>query len=304
MGLPLKKREHFPPVARARSVWTTPVKKKEPEKPVNRLRNVLVFVGGFALILSVIFCFVVLPRANWHKVLPRSGPKVSGILAFAQKEILFKNEGEEEWRIAKTGQKFQEGMIINTVKSASNLISMGNGTVLRLDENSQIQLQELGTHSRSDRLALIGRVRLEKGRLWVEESGLDIFEVEVSNFICLMSGSSVEVRVESPTKGRVVVYRGEAEVHPSAARGKKTRIHQGQESILEGGRAPVLGVLELNEADLWQKWNLTLSSNVDQLKMSRRPIFSRQPISPEPGRSPFPGHTRRPGHDLSPWGNP
>jgi len=162
-------------------------KEKKDKKPKKkRLRWILLGILG-VLILYIAFSIISAKLA----------PIATLIINQGSAEVKYANSNE--WITAKSGMAVKEGMTIRTLAASKAIMILRDSSVTRLDENTEININNLDKSSVS--------IVQAAGQTWtrlLKLSGIDNYEIETPDAIATVRGTAFAVSVKNGTKIGVV----------------------------------------------------------------------------------------------------
>ena len=164
----------------------------------------------------------------------------------ADGEVLFLTPDTEEWLPVSVNTPLDEGDAIWCPEGSRTEIQLADGTVVRLDGGSQLDLlanEDEFTH-----------LHLASGRLYLRTargSAGDSLQIDADDTTVLPSART-RLRIEMLPNSRedVAIFKGSAYVEGS---GSRTSVRAGEQITLEEGHQDLL---TLNPPDSWDNWNL------------------------------------------------
>lgn len=170
-------------------------KEKKDKKPKKkRLRWILLGILG-VLILYIAFSIISAKLA----------PIATLIINQGTAEV--KYASSNEWITAKSGMAVKEGMTIRTLADSKAVMILRDSSVTRLDENTEININNLDESSVS--------IVQAAGQTWtrlLKLSGIDDYEIETPDAIATVRGTAFAVSIVNGTKIGVL----EGTVHASS----------------------------------------------------------------------------------------
>lgn len=172
-------------------------KEKKDKKPKKkRLRWILLGILG-VLILYIAFSIISAKLA----------PIATLIINQGTAEVKYENSNE--WTTARSGMAVKEGMTIRTLADSKAVMILRDSSVTRLDENTEININNLDKSSVS--------IVQAAGQTWtrlLKLSGIDNYEIETPDAIATVRGTAFAVSVVNGTHIGVL----EGRVHTSSYR--------------------------------------------------------------------------------------
>lgn len=114
------------------------------------------------------------------------------------------------WRPLKVGAALPEGAAVRTKKGARLEITLGDGSRVRLDEDTTLAMTEVVVGGRDERRSV--SLKVWAGRLWASVakrlSGGSRFEVKTNNAVAGVRGTSFTVIANTDLSSLVKVYTG------------------------------------------------------------------------------------------------
>lgn len=131
------------------------------------------------------------------------------------------------WKKLTKGKKLAEGAAVRTQAGARLEIQLGDGSRLRLDQNTTMSLDRAHVSKKNKNRAV--SVRVFVGQLWAKVAkrvaGESSFEVETKNAVAGVRGTSFTVVANTDLSSLVKVYTGTVGVRKSG-RGYAGRVRQ------------------------------------------------------------------------------
>lgn len=160
-------------------------------------------------------------------------------------EILFRTPESEEWLAASVNTPLDEGDSIWSPTGAKAEIQLSDGTVLRLDGSSQLDLianEDGFTH-----------LHLANGKLYIRTAqGMAKNSMQIdADDTTVIPAARTRLRIDMLANSQedVAIYKGSAYVEGN---GNRTTVRAGELISLEEGHQEVS---PLNPTDAWERWN-------------------------------------------------
>lgn len=160
-------------------------------------------------------------------------------------DVMFRTPEDDEWLPASINTPLDEGDIIWCSEDSRAEIQLANGTILRLDSNSQMDVianEEEFTH-----------LHLARGRLYLKTSQSlprDSLQIDADDTTVLPSARTrLRIDMLPYNQEDVTIFKGSAYVEGN---GSRTKVRAGEHIALEDGFNELL---PLNDPDEWERWN-------------------------------------------------
>ena len=161
-------------------------------------------------------------------------------------DVVFRTPDSEEWLPASVNTPLDEGDALWAPPGSRTEVQLTNGTVLRLDGDSLIDLiavEEGFTH-----------LHLARGKLYLRTSplaGKNSIQVDADDTTVLPEARTrLRIDMLQNSQEDVAIFKGSAYVEGN---GNRTKVRAGEHIALEEGHSELL---PLNPADSWEKWNV------------------------------------------------
>lgn len=160
-------------------------------------------------------------------------------------DVMFRVPDAEEWLPAAVNTPLDEGDALWTPDGSRAEIQLSDGTVVRIDGGSQLDLiavEEGFTH-----------LHLASGRLYLrtsQKAGNNSLQIDADDST-ILPDARTRLRIDMLPNSQedVAIFKGSAYVEGN---GERTRVRTGDHIALEEGRSELL---PLNPPDNWEKWN-------------------------------------------------
>ncbi|HEC76512.1 MAG TPA: hypothetical protein ENI33_04560 [Thermoplasmatales archaeon] len=162
---------------------------------------VLIILVSVTAILSIIG-FI------WLTSNPPTKAKAQLIIDFG---IVHIKHGEKEWVPAKNGTILYQSDSVKTGNNTSAAIVLFKSSIIRLDSNTEISLQEILQQAGETNV----KIKQDMGRTWntiLNISGIDNYDVQTPTTIVSIRGTSFEVNVSEEGETEVGVSYGTVKV--------------------------------------------------------------------------------------------
>jgi hypothetical protein len=163
-------------------------------------------------------------------------------------DVMFRSPDAEEWLPAAVNTPLDEGDAIWTPDGSRTGIQLADGTVVRLDGGSQLDLiavEDGFTH-----------LHLASGRLYLRTSPnekKDSLQIDADDTTVLPDARTrLRIDMLSNSQEDVSIFKGSAYVEGN---GTRTNVRAGEHIALEEGHSELL---QLNSPDNWENWNSEL----------------------------------------------
>ena len=163
------------------------------------------FYSAVPAVLAALFVFAVTPAA---------AEKVGTItfLLGGKEEIQVKPFNSEVWSPARLKAAVMDGDVIKTLVESRCEITLTDGTIIRIGENSSFHFIDVNLKKQMRRL----RAELPQGEAWVNAStakaGKKDYQLKAPTAVCAIRGTIYDVIADSATTCKV--YDGKVEVGP------------------------------------------------------------------------------------------
>lgn len=161
-------------------------------------------------------------------------------------DVMFRTPDAEEWLPASINTPLDEGDAIWCPDGAKAEIQLPDGTLVRLDSGSQLDLL-----ANEDRFM---HLHLASGRLYVrtaQTSTPDTLQIDADD-TTVLPAARTRLRLDMLPNNQedVTIYKGSAYVEGN---GNRTRVRAGEHIALEEDHSELL---PLNPPDSWENWNM------------------------------------------------
>lgn len=185
-------------------------------------------------LISCLFVFLILGSAV--QVGAADLPSDAGVITYVKGTAQKKAPAEEDWEKAKENTRLASGDKVKTMEKTRAEIRLEAGKVIRLDENTTIDLVKLVEESQNK---IEMDVKMEQGNLWAKVSKLGEnmdFRVESPIAGASVRGTTFRVGVALDGSTTLNVYEGAVEVYNpiQKAEGPITRIEAPREAAKPG----------------------------------------------------------------------
>lgn len=132
-------------------------------------------------------------------------------LTYSQGEVGVKRAAEKKWTQANMRMSLYMGDSIKTGKKSSAEILLDDGSVVRMKENSLMEIKEM-TEAGEEKKTSIG---MKLGKIWTNitpQSPDSRFKIEGSSAVVGVRGTSLAISVDASQTMRVLVFDGSVEI--------------------------------------------------------------------------------------------
>ncbi|MQC24545.1 MAG: hypothetical protein DWG81_01185, partial [Chloroflexi bacterium] len=148
------------------------------------------------------------------------------------------------------------GGMVQTGVASRTKVTLSDGAIIRLDENSSFELAEMALDSGYEPLT---KLKLLGGRVWAQINGGSL-EIETASSLATVRGSKMGVGISET--GDVVVTNLEGAVKLQVG-GVAVDVGRGEQALIpQGGGAPVVGPMDQAQLEAWVANNPEAISNV------------------------------------------
>jgi len=166
-------------------------------------------------------------------------------ITLADGEVLFRTPDGDEWLTATVNTPLDEGDTVWCPEDSRTEIQLADGTVVRLENGSQLDLlafEKTFTHLHlaSGKMYLRTAPNMAKSSLQIDADDTTVLPAARTRLRIDMLPNSLE---------DVAVFKGSAYVEGN---GSRTRVRAGEQIALEDGHQDLLA---LNPPDAWETWN-------------------------------------------------
>jgi hypothetical protein len=167
-------------------------------------------------------------------------------IRFLEGDVMFRTPDDDEWLAAAINTPLDEGDAIWCSEGSRVEIQLPNGTLVRLDEGSQLDLlanEDGFTH-----------LHLASGRLYLKSSstsGSNSLQIDADN-TTVLPDARTRLRIDMLPNDQedVAIFKGTAYVEGN---GSRTKVRAGEHIAMEEGHSELL---PLNPSDNWDFWNV------------------------------------------------
>lgn len=161
-------------------------------------------------------------------------------------DVMFRTPDADEWLHASVNTPLDEGDALWAPEGSKTEIQLGDGSIIRLDEGSQLDLLAVEngfTH-----------LHLASGKLYVRTSknaGKNSLQIDADD-TTILPDTRTRLRIDILTDSQedVAIFKGSAYVEGN---GNRTKVRAGEHIALEEGHSELL---PLNSPDSWERWNV------------------------------------------------
>lgn len=170
-------------------------------------------------------------------------------------EVRARNASFRAMAPAVSGTVISVGGLVETGVSSRARVTLSDGAIIRLDENSSFELAEMELDSSYDPIT---KLKLLGGRVWAQIRGGSL-EVETAYSVATVRGSKMGVGISET--GDVVVTNLEGAVKLEVG-GVAVDVGRGEQALIpQGGGAPVVGPMDQAQLEAWVANNPEAISN-------------------------------------------
>ncbi len=251
-----------------------------------------IVVGFLALVFGVVSIFLLVTKARGSQKKPEvANNQVQGVettvtsdeglpkLEIFQAGIALKLPDSETFVEGKDGQEIPVGTILKTDATGRAQVLYPNGSVTRVDFNSQMQLEEFSNNG------FQAKVKLSSGRIWsrvVKLLGKESFQTESQNLVASIRGTSFGHGILANGSDRLLVTKGnvQGDCANQTQSGLVTFDRKAVFSCKKGEKAAT-APLDASDKDEWYRFNLAEDQKLDQR-------FGKDRYADEIAKSPTP----------------
>ena len=168
-----------------------------------------------------------------------------GRITLVQGDVQMRMSGTEDWVPAAENTPLEEGDSLWTPTGARIEIQLQDGTYIRLDSRSSLDVLALNDQILQFHLGM-GHAYIRTGAIQKWPCQFDLTESTVS----ITSKARLRLDIAAEGDEDISVLKGAAYVE---GYGTRTRVHRGEMMSVEGSRSEIL---PLNPPDAWEQWNL------------------------------------------------
>lgn len=167
-------------------------------------------------------------------------------IRFVDGDVMFRTPDDDEWLPAAINTPLDEGDAIWCPDGSRVEIQLPDGTMVRMDEGSQLDLL-----ANEDGFM---HLHLASGKLYLrtaQTSGNNSLQMDADN-TTVLPAARTRLRIDMYPNGQedVAIFKGTAYVEGN---GSRTKVRAGEHIALEEGHSELL---PLNPADSWEAWNM------------------------------------------------
>lgn len=160
-------------------------------------------------------------------------------------EVRARNASFRAMAPAVAGAVISIGGLVETGVASRARVTLADGAIIRLDENSSFELAEMVLDSGYDPVT---KLKLLGGRVWAQIRGGSL-EIETANSVASVRGSKMGVGISET--GDVVVTNLEGAVKLEVG-GVTVDVGRGEQALIpQGGGAPVVGPMDQAQLEAW-----------------------------------------------------
>ena len=160
-------------------------------------------------------------------------------------EVRARNASFRAMAPAVSGTVISIGGLVETGVASRARVTLADGAIIRLDENSSFELTEMELDSDWDPITTL---KLLGGRVWAQIKGGSL-EIETPNSVASVRGSKMGVGISET--GDVVVTNLEGAVKLEVG-GVSVDVGRGEQALIpQGGGAPVVGPMDQAQLEAW-----------------------------------------------------
>lgn len=183
---------------------------------------------------------------GWAALGAAAGSDQSGVGTLTVKigRVEIMRAGATQWNPAEKGMLLFEGDRIKTGELARAAVLLDDGSLLRLNANTDLALKEKKPGKKE------GRLKVLLGRLWAKISQQDSqLEIETPTAVAAIKGTALELVVNSSGQSILIVWDGLVEFYNELG---KRLVQASQQSTSEPGQAPgAPQKVDLKSLDRW-----------------------------------------------------
>lgn len=215
-----------------------------------------------------------------NKNLAASPIPLKARLELVSQDVITKYPADPKWKHLEAPQEIEPGVSIRTSATGRAIIYFPNGTVTRIDKNTQITLKEFNF------LPFAARVNISSGRIWtrvVKLLGGETYESESSNLVATIRGTSYghEVTLKGENKLIVTENKIKAACNNLTQEEEVPEDYKGQFDCKLKVKPKISKLTEAEKKEAWLIYN--------QEEDSKFPIDEESATpSPSPETSPIP----------------
>jgi hypothetical protein len=191
------------------------------------------------IILIFLMAILIIPA------IAMAGNIVPARMLLIEGDVMFRSPDDEEWLPASVNTPLDEGDAIWTPSGSRTEIQLADGTLVRLDGESQLDLiavEDGFTH-----------LHLANGRLYLRtarNAAVNSLQIDADD-TTVLPDARTRLRIDMLPNSQedVSIFRGSAYVEGN---GNRTQVRAGEHIALEEGHSELLA---LNPPDYWENWN-------------------------------------------------
>jgi hypothetical protein len=160
-------------------------------------------------------------------------------------DVMFRTPDSDEWLHASVNTPLDEGDALWAPEGSKTEVQLGDGSIVRLDEGSQLDLLAIEngfTH-----------LHLASGKLYLRSSknaGKNSLQIDADDTTILPDARTrLRIDILPDSQEDVAIFKGSAYVEGN---GSRTKVRAGEHIALEEGHSELL---PLNSPDSWEMWN-------------------------------------------------
>ncbi|MSN25558.1 MAG: hypothetical protein GJV46_06765 [Geobacter sp.] len=174
-------------------------------------------------------------------------------------EVMFRTPDSDEWIPAAINTPLDEGDAIWCSEDSRAEIQLADGSLIRIDENSQLDMlafEDGFTH-----------LHLASGRAYVRTSqrlAVNALQIDADDTTVLPAARTrLRLDMFPNSQEDISIFKGSAYVEGN---GNSTRVRAGEHIVLEEDRSAVLA---LNPPDSWENWNMNRDRDLSRSARSK-----------------------------------
>ncbi|MCD4785114.1 MAG: FecR domain-containing protein [Candidatus Eremiobacteraeota bacterium] len=197
--------------------------------PMYFFRNFFPTHHRLSLVLAAIFMIAVgLFFFIQHTAPPHTAPPSPGLsepamyLSFSNEDVEFYDKNTDSWKSDDKVMELKVGDKLKTKKSHA-IVAIDKANNIRLAPDTEIEVAKMSKIQKKT----LGKLKLMKGRVWIEEKTAVSLMVEAGNYLVKPIGTQYDVYRDNTGKTTVSVYQGKVEVELLST-GKKIDLEAGE----------------------------------------------------------------------------
>lgn len=175
-------------------------------------------------------------------------------LSFGDEDVEFYDKDTDSWKSDDKVTELKTGDKLKT-KNSRAIIAIDKTNNIRLAPDTEIEVAKMSKVEKKTR----GKLKLKKGRIWIEEKTAASLMVEAGNYLIKPIGTQYDVYRDNTGKTTVSVYQGKVEVELLRT-GKKIDLDAGEKfTSYQTKKKSKKQIEKMNpdtvEKNNWYKWN-------------------------------------------------